>query len=392
MKNIFPGYYKKSKEELTQLWENGIICFDANVLLNLYRYSEETRNELLNLIEKFSEKIWLPHQVALEYNRNRYEVIADQEKAYKEFVSKIKQIEDDLKSTTKPPFLSRKNHNALKKVFKEVNSEVEESINKYCNYLQQDSIFEQVSDIFQDKISAAFEKDEFDKIISEGEKRYKQKIPPGFEDEKTKDGERKYGDLVLWKQIIKKATEEKKPIILITDERKIDWWWKIKDGRNMGPRQELVEEIKREANVDFHMYSSERFLTYGLKYLKEQINRKTLEEIQEFAKAEIKNINREKQRNKRRIVEREIKNERKYLELQIIKTQEGIKSLEHGLNIYMNEPIGKPETQERIIDYSIQLQGLSEELNDLKKRREYLSEKENNKFRYLKGFEFDEDN
>lgn len=290
MKNIFPGYYKKSDIELKGIWDNGIILFDTNVLLNLYRYSDTTRDTILDLIRKFADKIALPHQSALEYNRNRYEVIAEQEKAYKEFLDKIDQIQKDLQSTSKPPFLSKKIDTELNSVFKDVRKEVEESIKKYCDFLKDDPIFENLTEIFGGKISENFTKEELENIYKEGEIRYKSKIPPGFEDEKNKEGERKYGDLVLWKQVIQIANKLKKDIILITDERKIDWWWKIKDGRNMGPRQELVEEIKNLAGVDFHMYSSERFLSYGQTYLKEKIDQKALEEIQAMKRAELDQI------------------------------------------------------------------------------------------------------
>lgn len=375
MKEIFSGYYKKTDEEIKKIWDNGIICFDANVLLNLYRYSDETRNELITLMRKFDSQICLPHQSALEYNRNRYEVIADQEKAYKEFVSKINQIENDLKSTSKPPFLSKKNHNALQKVFSNVNNEVEESIKKYCDYLKQDDIYDEISNVFKDKISNSFTQKELEQIYLNGEKRYEKKVPPGYEDEKTKKDERKYGDLIIWKQILELAKEKKAPIILITDERKEDWWWKIKDGRNMGPRQELVQEMKIEANVNFHMYSSERFLSYGLKYLKEQINKKAIDELKEIALTERKLISRDKARKERRLKERTIRQnsieEDKYLEYRIIEINERIKSLHRGLDIYKRERIDNPENQDRIIDYSINLQKLNDELNELLKEKEY---------------------
>lgn len=287
MKEIFPGYYKKDDSEIKKMWDEGILLFDTNVLLNLYRYSDTTRETIIDLISKFSDKIYLPHQAALEYNRNRYEVIAEQEKAYKEFLTKISQIQQDLQSTNKPPFLSTSIDTKLNKVFENVTSEVEESIKKYCDFLKKDPIYDKISKLFKNKISESFSQDELDEIYKEGEERFKNKIPPGFEDEKNKEGLRKFGDLILWKQVIRIGQKLKKDIILITDERKIDWWWKIKDGRNMGPRQELVEEIFQEAKVNFHMYSSERFLSYGQTYLKEQINKKALEEIQAMKNAEL---------------------------------------------------------------------------------------------------------
>lgn len=306
MKGLFPGYYRKTEDDIKKIWEHGIIMFDTNVLLNLYRYSESTQNTILELIKRFSNQIYLPHQAALEYNRNRYEVIAEQEKAYNEFLEKISQIQKDLQSTSKPPFLSSKVDKELNVIFEKVGAEVKESIKKYCDYLKSDPIYNSISELFSNRITSAFSDDELKDIFKEGEERFKNKIPPGFEDEKTKEGNRKFGDLILWKQIIQKAKELNKDVILITDERKIDWWWKIKDGRNMGPRQELVEEIKLQANVDFHMYSSERFLSYGQSFLNEKINQQALQEIQAMKKAELEEIKRI-QFMEKRMFERELK-------------------------------------------------------------------------------------
>lgn len=388
MKEIFPGYNKKNTKEIKELWDNGIICFDANVLLNLYRYSNDTRKALLDLISKFSSQICLPHQSALEYNRNRYEVISDQEKAYKDFISKIGQIENDLQSTSKPPFLSNKLHSSLKKVFKEVNNEVEGSIKKYCDFLQEDTIYKDLSKIFKNKILKEYSEERLEEIYTEGEIRFKKKIPPGFEDEKTKQGNRKYGDLILWKQIIDKAKEEKKPIILITDERKIDWWWKIKDGRNMGPRQELVEEMKREAKAEFHMYSSERFLSYGLDHLKERVNKKALEEIKEIKRAEIEEINRIRERNifritKRKEQERSINNGNEYLNRKIANTTEKIERYKHRLRHLEDQPLGKSNNEEELVHLSIDLKNLEERLEELLKKRDYNESKENSLLRRI---------
>ncbi len=259
MIDFFPGYIRKNETEIKNIFQNGIIMFDTNVLLNLYRYSKSTRETIVNLIGKFKSQIWLPHQAALEYNKNRYEVIADQEKTYKEFTEKIIQIQRDLQTTSKPPFLSEKVHEELNNVFGKVNSEVKESIKKYCDYLKNDPIYQELSELFENRITDSFNEKQLTEIFKEGEKRFKDKVPPGYEDEKNKTGNRKYGDLVLWKQVIAKAKELGKPVLLITDERKNDRWWKIKDGRNMGPRPEFFSDIKTYAKVVFLLYSSFSF-------------------------------------------------------------------------------------------------------------------------------------
>jgi rubrerythrin len=378
MKNTFPGYCKKSDNEIKKIWENGIILFDTNVLLNLYRYSDSTRDTILDLISKFSKQIYLPHQAGLEYNRNRYEVIAEQEKAYKEFLDKITQIQKDLQSTNKPPFLSTKIDKNLNSVFEDVSAEVQESIQKYCDYLKDDPIYNKISELFENRITEPFTIENLDKVYKEGEERYKMKIPPGFEDEKTKDGIRKFGDLILWKQVIEKAKELKKDVILITDERKIDWWWKIKDGRNMGPRQELVEEIKNQANVDFHMYSSERFLSYGQSFLKEQINQQALQEIQAMKKAEMEEIKRLRYREfKNSEIEIKLKDEITYLRSKIESINEQKFVLNKRTESLFKESIENPEIQEYIHNISIHEAELEEHKNELNSRIEMLHKKLN---------------
>lgn len=395
MKELFPGCYRKSESEIKQIWENGVIMFDTNVLLNLYRYSDSTRDTILDLISKFSNQIYLPHQAALEYNRNRYEVIAEQEKAYNEFLEKISQIQKDLQSTNKPPFLSNNVDKVLNSIFEKVGAEVTESIKKYCEYLKDDPIYNTLSKLFTNRITVSFTEEELKKIYNEGEERYKLKVPPGYEDEKTKDGNRKFGDLVLWKQVIDKAKELKKDVILITDERKTDWWWKIKDGRNMGPRQELVEEIKKEANVDFHMYSSERFLSYGQSLLKEKINQQALEEIQAMKKAELEELKRIKSYENRRFeIEIKANDEMNYLLNKIESVNSKIFMLRQQSEKIFKDSMRNDETSDYLHSIGIQeaeLQGERTELiSRLESLKNLISENENilniDRFRKIKYF------
>jgi hypothetical protein len=299
MKSIYSGFVKRTPDELKKIWDEGLITFDANVLLNLYRYSTSTSQEILKIIEKFSSKIFLTHQAGLEFHRNRFEVITEQEKAYKEFTENIKKIEDELNSKSKHPFLSDSLHEKLKSVLIEVKNETQTNEKYYCDLILDDDIYEKLNEIFSEKIESEFSNEQLAKIYDEGKIRYEKKIPPGFEDEKDKEGNKIFGDLILWKQIIENAKSNGKPIILITEERKKDWWWKLKNNKTIGPRQELIAEIKKEANVEFYLYSTERFVEYGLSYLQEASNPKVIEEVKEFREVEdFKNIELEKELKK----------------------------------------------------------------------------------------------
>ena len=50
MKVKFSQFYRPSKEEFQKMWEKGLFVFDTSVLLNLYEYSIDTRNNILEII------------------------------------------------------------------------------------------------------------------------------------------------------------------------------------------------------------------------------------------------------------------------------------------------------------------------------------------------------
>lgn len=62
----------------------------------------------------------------------------------------------------------------------------------------------------------------------------------------------KFGDLIIWKELLKKASEEDRPFIFITDNEKEDWW-EISEDKNkkkvdiLGARKELLSEFNERA-------------------------------------------------------------------------------------------------------------------------------------------------
>ena len=82
MRDLFPGYYTLPEEELSQLWENCIFVFDTNMLLNIYRYQPVSQESFFEVLKKLNDRIWIPYQVALEYQGRRLQVISDQMNAY----------------------------------------------------------------------------------------------------------------------------------------------------------------------------------------------------------------------------------------------------------------------------------------------------------------------
>ena len=117
-------------------------------------------------------------------------------------------------------------------------------------------------------------------IYKEGEARYKNKIPPGFGDLPKPIPDR-YGDLVFWKEILRKNASQDTPIILVTSDRKSDWYLK-ELGLTIGPRPELIEEFKVSKPNLFYMYPTDQFLKYSKEYLQFEITEETIKEVGEF--------------------------------------------------------------------------------------------------------------
>jgi hypothetical protein len=135
-----------------------------------------------------------------------------------------------------------------------------------------------------------------DEIYEAGKQRYSEKRPPGYMDSAKKDYylygglsiRREFGDLLVWEQIIQEAAKRKlKHLIFVTDDEKEDWWWIVdsKGKKTLGPRPELVEEIRRRAGVEiFYMYSSEGFLSYARDYLGTTVKPDSISQVRNVSK------------------------------------------------------------------------------------------------------------
>jgi hypothetical protein len=277
MKNLFRGYYKLTDAEIQGIWDNGFISLDTNVLFNIYRYSDETRKELIRVIKKYSSQLWLTNQSAFEFHKNRISVISDQIVIYEETIKTFNKLENDIIKNLKTPHLSKIVLRQFEKTIKATTKDLEKKKVYYKNLLLNDTILTTISSVFNNKVGDAFISEEIAKIEKEGEGRYKMKIPPGYKD--NDKNENKFGDLIIWKELIKKAKSENKPFILIIDDIKEDWWLRSQ-GHTISPRQELAQELYKETQQLFHLYTPDRFLEFASKT--DAVKQETIDEVREI--------------------------------------------------------------------------------------------------------------
>ncbi len=301
MKGLFPGYSHLSYQDKQTAWSQAIFVFDTNVLLNLYRYRENARKEWLNMLVNLSERVWIPYQVALEFQRNRLSVIAEQNQSFVSVPNTIEKAKSALFSEINKLNLAKR-HAVIDP--EPLISDLDRLINEFIGRLspleeQQQKLTEadplqaQIEELFDNRVGKPpRDQKTIDALYREAEERFKLGIPPGFEDAK-KDGaynhdgityKQKYGDYLVWQQLLDYAKENNKEcIIFITDDGKVDWWQRI-NGKTIGPRPELTNEARHSAQIKtFLMYDPEGFLKYAQTVLEAPVSQETIEEVREVS-------------------------------------------------------------------------------------------------------------
>ncbi len=295
MKTIFSEYYPISKDVINNAWDKGVFCYDANVLLNLYRYSNETRNKIFENIEYFIGKTIMPYQACYEYHKNRRSVEDSLSNSYDEI---IKVIEKTINSLESGDITGYRKHCALdiyKDIIKPIKLTATKVIKKindiksdHPSLLNASEIHEKISQLFDGKVSNKFLEDELKKIYTEGKIRYEKKIPPGFADydnKKNKGENSLYGDLIIWKHLIEISKNKNSDIIFVTDDRKKDWW-DIHHGQTKGALPELYSEFKELTSHNILIYSVEDYMKYAPEHSEIAVPKKVINEIEELRKVD----------------------------------------------------------------------------------------------------------
>lgn len=298
MRALFSEYYStRTEDEVRQIWKDAYFSFDTNVMLELYLWKGDTRNDWLNVMREVgSERLWLPYQVAREYHADLERVIGSHIREVKDTTTTI------LDNVKRPAF---KQLNAYKYFFSRlpeeffakhleawensdrswkttVRSEINQSAKNYkssCELLKR-----QIAELFEKRIGQPYEQNQLIQWHQIAEARRMNRIPPGYEDSgKTTN---KNGDVFLWLELIEQTRTAKRPLIFVTMDTKEDWF--IKDIRKENEkrkivcaRPELIEEMNRRAGFDCLIYSADEFLEASNKNLDSEAKAESILEVRD---------------------------------------------------------------------------------------------------------------
>lgn len=269
MKNKLKEYIPLSESKRKQIWKKGIFVLDANVLLNMCRYSKQSSDELIGIIENHKDKLWLPYQVGMEFFNNRIGVIEGIKNGFNQLLANVGRIDEILNEQLYfNKFRSDTAHNLdqLRLDITNFRKREEAKIRKWQKEFEEsdkDAILNKILSLYNGKVGDDYNEAKLKELYSEGEKREKENIPPGYADwnDKIKKGIRHAcGDLIWWKQAIDYARDNKCDLVIVTDDKKDDWWYKI-SGKTIGPRVELIREFDKETKGQaFLMYKTHQFM------------------------------------------------------------------------------------------------------------------------------------
>ena len=134
MKNVFKGFHNVNQEKLEELWkdEQTLFAFDANVLLNLYGYAMQTRNDFFNILESIKDNLWIPYHAGLEYQRRRLTVIKNEKSIFNDIENNLEKIQNVFKGDFEQLALKRRFPKLFENTEK-LEKEINKSIGNYKN-------------------------------------------------------------------------------------------------------------------------------------------------------------------------------------------------------------------------------------------------------------------
>ncbi|GAA2690366.1 hypothetical protein GCM10010412_079970 [Nonomuraea recticatena] len=290
LRDVFPGYFLPSDEELREFISDGLVAFDTNALFDIYRFNLQARSEFVAALRLLDGRLWIPNRVGLEVLERRLEVIKECAEANPSFDGEIRKLFDavsqQIRSFGNRRGLTNQQMSSLQAVADRAYLEISSQASGFFDFdltvdgsIRGDKILAELEEILKGKIGGPLKDLKLEE--AEGARRVAEKIPPGYADHK-KDPERAIGDYLVWRQLLAEAASRAKPVMLVTNDQKPDWVREVL-GKKIGPRPELVAEMLNVAGAPFHLATVKSFLLLAQKYLGAEVSPTTVTQAQQFS-------------------------------------------------------------------------------------------------------------
>ena len=302
MREVFGEWYPADDDEHRDFVTTARIALDANVLLDLYRISKDSREKILSQLERdeIRPRLFLPYQAGLEYHRNRLKVADEHADQYRKAASLITGVKKNGANST----LLRDLGDAVNKVqdrevverlldvvnkaFREAAASVDRAIDEertqnilYSRRIHaEDPIRDRIEKLFADAGQIGGRRTSTERRAWEDQARARlaAAIPPGTgADESKRDGG--IGDPLIWMEMMDLARAVEQDVLFVSNDMKADWRQIGADKTDLGPLPDLRREFADETDQRYHHVSSDAFLEDLNKYLAADVDDEVIDEV-----------------------------------------------------------------------------------------------------------------
>lgn len=286
----FEVYRTATEADYRSLLTDGLVVPDTNVFLNLYRYNEQTRNDLFTVLGGLGEHLWVPRHVMVEFWRKRETVLLDPrdtDKTVKEMAVQRDEAISTLRSWANrvglPPGRTDELGSVLSEAFGEVIDGVgqlaDDDASQFASDTGKDPVLAGLEPILLGRVGRGLDETDYKKALEEAKQRAEAKRPPGY-----KDAGRP-GDYLIWVETLREAERRQRDVLIVTGDVKEDWW-RQEHGKQRGPRPELAEEMRTIAGTRLFMLRPESLLRHAREILQVEVREESVQDIERVSEAE----------------------------------------------------------------------------------------------------------
>ena len=297
----FHGNLRLEDKVRSVILRSGLVFVDANVLLDLYRVKSSTRKQAKAVLSSIQPRLRLTYYVAVEYFKNRQKVIDEKNQEISSASSRHKKTLENLKKEISDAVsgnqailassgtLEGDIDHLITKIEEVFASSVEQKIDQ-----KNDEVLSDLLSIFAQGVEGPPSQDSILETEEDGAKRYQRRIPPGFSDDEKKENvqfsglefQSKYGDFHFWKDVMRISREENSPAVVVTSDRKSDWWQLDSSKRIISVHPHLRYEFRECVGKDFVLMSFKDFLGNAEAFGAPRVNEESVSDVENVARTQ----------------------------------------------------------------------------------------------------------
>jgi hypothetical protein len=288
------------------------VVLDTNVLLDLYRYTQQARVQVLAALRLVADqhRLWLPHQVGLEFVRNRANAVKGRQislsnagKAVNaDFQEAIRLVAEERDTVAGLLRDIAQDDSAADELTASITKEQitvafsgwQKTLTDHMKRLREaedltpqtvlanDPILPEIAALFGDRIGEPPPEARIRQLVHDAVAyRFPNRIPPGFEDSGKGTDLGAAGDYLLWEEIIGyvNTLRESRHVLIVSRDTKRDWYEHDDKGRPTRPWPALHDEMRVRTGRELLILTPKEFFQGAQEFLGAQLADDTYEEF-----------------------------------------------------------------------------------------------------------------